>query len=45
MRKAELRWIEGLIKEIESRSLDGIELWENFHQQLMEPYEEGAEGS
>lgn len=45
MREAELRWIEGLIKEIESRSLDGIELWENFHQQLTEPHEEGAEGS
>jgi DNA-binding PadR family transcriptional regulator len=43
VKEAELRWTRELIREIENRSLDGIDLWESFHRQLAQQREEGAE--
>ena len=30
--QAELEWVEGLVKEIEGGSLDGVDVWRSFHE-------------
>jgi hypothetical protein len=31
LRNAELAWLDGLIQDIETDTLDGMELWRSFH--------------
>ena len=31
LREAELEWVRGLVREIETRNLEGLREWESFH--------------
>jgi hypothetical protein len=32
LREAELEWVRGLVREIETGKLEGLREWESFHQ-------------